>query len=104
MTGFMCFLRLIRGMAGGWWAVEMTCKLFGGFWLGGSDAENWGDHEKKNVFVNSVELSMCESLIETVKHIWVNILYMLDCISSQNCRNSLPLHKAGQLAERSTKS
>ena len=43
--------------------------LFGGFFLGGSDAENWGDNQKKNLFVNSVELSMCDSRIETVKYI-----------------------------------
>ena len=61
------------------------------------------DHRKKNFFKNSVELFMCDGPIETVKYIWVNILYMLDWIFSQNCRNSLPLHTADQLA-RSTKS
>ena len=35
---------------------------------------------------------MCDVPIETVKYIWVNILYMLDWIFSQNCKNSLPLH------------
>ena len=43
--------------------------LFGGFFLGGSDAENWGDNQKKIFFVNSVELSMFDSQIETVKYI-----------------------------------
>ena len=41
---------------------------------------------------------MCDGPIETVKYIWVNILYMLDWISSQNSGNSFPLHTAGQLA------
>ena len=36
--------------------------------------KNWGDHRKKNLFINnSVVLSMCEGPIETVKYIWVNI-------------------------------
>ena len=62
-----------------------------------------GDHRKKNFFIISVELSMCDGLIETVKYIWVNILYMLDWILSRNCRNSLHFQKAGQLT-RSAKS
>ena len=39
----MCFLGLFQeGMASGWWAAEMTfIYLFGGFLLGGSNAENW---------------------------------------------------------------
>ena len=45
-------------------------SLFGRFLLGGSDAENWGDHRKKNFFINSVELSMWDGPIETVKYIW----------------------------------
>ena len=76
--------------------------LFGRFLLGGLNPENWGDH-RKNFFINSVELSMCDGPIETVKYILVNILYMLDWIFSQNCSDSLLLHTAGQLA-RSTKS
>ena len=71
--------------------------LFGRFLLGGLNPENWGDH-RKNFFINSVELSMCDGPIETVKYIWVNILYMLHWISSQNSGNSFPLHTAGQLA------
>ena len=70
--------------------------------MGGSNAENWGDHQKRNFFINSVELSMCDGPIETVKYI-LYILYMLDWISSQNSGNSFPLHTAGQLA-RSAKS
>ena len=46
--------------------------LFAGFLLGASNAENWGDHRKKNFFINSVELSMSDGLIETDKCIWVN--------------------------------
>ena len=45
------------------------------FLLGGSNAENWGDYRKKNFFINSVELSTWDGLMETVKYIWVNILY-----------------------------
>ena len=79
--------------------------LFGGFLLGGSNAENWGDHRKKNFFINSVELSMCDGPIETVKYIWVNVLYMLDWIFLQNCRNSLPWQTTGTKSKlaRSTK-
>ena len=78
----------------------MTCACLGDFC---SNAENWGNHRKNNFFIHSVELSMCDGPIETARYIWVNILYMLDWIFSQNCRNSLPLHTAVQLA-RSTKS
>ena len=48
--------------------------LFKGFWLGCSNAEKWCDHGRNNFFINnSVELSMTDGLIETVKYIWVNI-------------------------------
>ena len=40
---------------------------------------------------------MCDGPIETVECIWVNIWCMLDWIWSQNCRNTLFLHTAGQL-------
>ena len=41
---------------GGMGAVEITCAFFGGFLLGGSNAEKWGDHQKKKFFLNkSVE-------------------------------------------------
>ena len=40
---------------------------------------------------------MSDGPIETIECIWVNIWYMLDWIWSQNCRNTLLLHKAGQL-------
>ena len=70
-TGFICFLELFQGMRRGWWAVEMTCTslALGDFrW----DAEKWVEHLKKNFFINnSVGLSMCGSLIENVKYIWV---------------------------------
>ena len=69
--------------------------LFGEVFLGGSNTKNWGDYWKKNLFTNSVELSMCDGPIETVKYIWVNILYMFHWIFSKSYRNSLPLHKAG---------
>ena len=42
---------------------------------------------------------MRDGPIGTVKYIWVNISYMLDWVFSQNCRNSFPLHTAGQLAK-----
>ena len=51
-------------------AVEMRCTRLGGFLLGGSNAEKWGDNRKKNFFINnSVGLSLCDGLIETVKYI-----------------------------------
>ena len=60
-----------RGMVG-WWVVEMY--LFGGFLLGGSNTDKWGDHRTKNFFINNfVGLLICDGLIETVKYIWVNI-------------------------------
>ena len=69
-TGFM-FLEVVSRNGGGWWAVEMTCTslvLEDFCW----DAEKWIDHLKKNFFINnSVGLSMCGSLIENVKYIWV---------------------------------
>ena len=43
---------------------------------------------------------MCDDPIETVECIWVNIWCMLDWIGSQNCRNTLLLHTAGQLVRR----
>ena len=96
-------LEFFRRMAGVWWVVEMTCTCLGDFCWEVQIRKIGGHHRKKNFFINSVELFMCDGPIETVKYIWVNILYMLDWIFSQNCRNSLPLHTAGQLA-RSTKS
>ena len=75
--------------------------LFGGFLLGGSNTEKWGDHRTKNFFINNfVGLLICDGLIETVKYIWVNIWCILGWIFSQNCRNSLPSHTADQLAKR----
>ena len=77
MTGFICFLELFRGMGGGWWAVEMTftsLALEDFCW----DVEKWIDHLKKNFFINnSVGLSMCGSLTENVKYIWVGE-YLMD--------------------------
>ena len=78
----MCFP--FWGMAGGWWTVEMTCTCLGDFC--------WEVQMPK-----IVELSMCDCPIETVKYMWVNILYMLDWIFSQNCKNSLSFQTAGQL-------
>ena len=70
----MYFLELFWGIEEGWWTVEMTCSyLLGGFLLGGSNAEKWVDHRKTIFFINnSVELSMFDSPIKTVKYIWVN--------------------------------
>ena len=42
---------------------------------------------------------ICGSPIETVECIWGNIWCMLDCIWSQNCRNTLLLHTVGQLVK-----
>ena len=46
-------LELFWLMGGGWCAVKMICTCLGGFLLGGSNAENWGDHRKKNFFINN---------------------------------------------------
>ena len=88
------FLELFWGMGGGWWAVEMACTYLGDFcWKVQIRKNGWGDHWKKNFFINnSVGLSMCDGPIETVKYIWVNIWCMLDWIFSQYCKNPLPLH------------
>ena len=53
----------------------MACTCLRGFLLGGSNAEEWSDHRKKNFFINNfVGLSMCDDgPIETVKYISVNI-------------------------------
>ena len=40
--------------------------------------------------------------MKIVEYIWVNIWWMLDCISSHNCRNTLHLYTVDQLV-RSTK-
>ena len=58
-------LGLASGDGGGWWAVEMTCNCLERFLFGGSNTEEWGDHRKKNFFINNpVELSMCDGPIE----------------------------------------
>ena len=80
-------------MAREWWAFVLVWGIF----LGGSNEKNWGDHQKKNFFINSVKLSMCDGPIEVFKYVWVNTLYILDWIFSQNCRNPFPLHAPGQL-------
>ena len=49
----MYLLGFFLGMRGGWWAVEITCICLGGFLLGGSNAEKWGDHQKRNFFTNN---------------------------------------------------
>ena len=54
-------------------------------------------------FENPVGHSMYDGPMETVEYIWVNIWCILDWISSQNCRNTLPLHKIDQLVMKSTK-
>ena len=40
---------------------------------------------------NPVGLSIFDVPVETAEYIWVSIRCMLDWISSQNCRNTLPL-------------
>ena len=46
---------------------------------------------------NPVGLSIYDVPIETVEYIWVNIWCIIDWISSQNCRNTFPLHAVDQL-------
>ena len=97
----MCFLSLFQeGMVSRWWATEMTfIYLFGGFLLGGSNAELEGGALKEE-FCGTLHVGWSDRNCSI--HL-SGILYMLDWIFSQNCRNSLPLHTAVQLA-RSTKS
>ena len=73
--------------------------LFGGLLLGGLNEENWGGRSSKFLYKFCGTL-ICDGPIETVKYIGVNILYMLDQIFTQNCRNSPSLHTAGQLARK----
>ena len=47
-------------------------------------------------------MCICDGPTESVECTWVNIWCMLDSIWSQNYRNTLLLHKAGQL-QRSSK-
>ena len=66
----MCLLDLFLGIGGGWWAIGMACTSSGGFLLGKSNAEKWGDHRKQNFFINnSAGLSMSDDdgPIEVVK-------------------------------------
>ena len=94
------FPRLFSGDGGRVVGRLKDMYLFRGLLLGCSNAEKWCDHRRKNFFINnSVELSLTDGLIETVKYLWVNIWCTLDWIFSQNCRNSLPLHIFDQLGE-----
>ena len=47
------------GERGGGCGNDMQLSV--GFLLGGPNLKNWGDHRKKNFFINSVELSMSRS-------------------------------------------
>ena len=53
----MCLLDLLRGLGGGWAAVEIACTVLGrlllGLLLGGSNAKIWDDHQKKKLFINN---------------------------------------------------
>ena len=40
-------------MGKGWKIVEMARTCLGGFLLEGSNAEKWGAHRKKNLFINN---------------------------------------------------
>ena len=40
-------------MGKGWKIVEMARTCLGGFLLEGSNAEKWGAHQKKNLFINN---------------------------------------------------
>ena len=41
-------------------------------------------------------IGLCDGPMETIEYIWLNICSMLNWISSQNCINTLPLHKVDQ--------
>ena len=63
----------------------MACTYLGDYCWEVQNAEEWGNHWKKNFFINnSVGLSMCYGPIEAVKYILVNIGFILDWILSQN--------------------
>ena len=53
----MCLLDLLRGLGGGWEAVEITCTFLGRLLLellfGGPNAKIWDDHQKKKLFINN---------------------------------------------------
>ena len=57
------FPRVVSGDGRRVVAHRNDMQLFWGFLLGGSKAENWVDHRKKNFVINCVELSMCDGLI-----------------------------------------
>ena len=57
-----------------------------------------GGRRVREACENRMWVSMCGSPIENVTYIWVNIWFMLDWISSQNCKNTLPLHTVDQRA------
>ena len=100
-TWVFVFPRIVLGDGGMVVGPWNDMYLFEAFLLRGSNVKNWSDHQKEE-FLR--KFCGTDGLIETVKYIWVNILYMLDWIFSQNCRNSLPLHTAAcQLAAKSTK-
>ena len=53
----MCHLNLLRGLGGGWEAVEIACTFLGRLLLelllGGPNAKIWDDHQKKKLFINN---------------------------------------------------
>ena len=66
MIAFKCFLEFFRRYGGGWWAVEMTCTCLGDFCGEAQIRKNGLTIQRIN---NSVGLSICDGLIETVKYI-----------------------------------
>ena len=46
-------LVIVLGNGGGWCVVEMACTCLGGFLMGGSNIEKWGDHRNRNFFMNN---------------------------------------------------
>ena len=55
----MCLLDLLRGLGGGWEAVEIACTFLGRLLLellfGGPNPKIWHDHQKKLFINNSIE-------------------------------------------------
>ena len=63
------FRKVVSGDSGMMAGRLNDMYLFERFLLGESNEENWGDHRNNFFINNSVELSMCDGPIETVKHI-----------------------------------
>ena len=60
---------------GGWWAIEMICTCLGISVGRGSNEEKWGNHRKKNFFINNsvealIPLKEAHQDLETACKFW----------------------------------